>query len=228
MHREGRLDWKVDPKYDRIRVEAIAVPKLKVLWLASYKKRIPVVLFSNAVGRYHSQPSPERRNHLQSKGEWSWQKFPSLLPKVLRRLTTTESFNKVRRVDLMLSRRDLCSLQEQKRFFRQKKSFFFVFSIPGVPHTYGNCQSKVSQFSSQTPHCWSKRQSLRGNKQRKGRFIKQSISLKVKFCSYRRWKYQGMSYWPTQAYVFFTQTGKKRFMYGYFSNDIKMRIINCK
>ena len=125
MHREGRLDWKVDPKYDRIRVEAIAVPKLKVLWLASYKKRIPVVLFSNAVGRYHSQPSPERRNHLQSKGEWSWQKFPSLLPKVLRRLTTTESFNKVRRVDLMLSRRDLCSLQEQKRFLSSKEILFF-------------------------------------------------------------------------------------------------------
>ena len=134
----------------------------------------------------------------------------------------------LRRVDLMLSRRDLCSLQEQKRFFSSKEILFFVFSIPGVPHTYGNCQSKVSQFSSQTPHCWSKRQSLRGNKQRKGRFIKQSISLKVKFCSYRRWKYQGMSYWPTQAYVFFTQTGKKRFMYGYFSNNIKMKIINCK
>ena len=129
MHREGRLDWKVDPKYDRIRVEAIAVPKLKVLWLASYKKRIPVVLFSNAVGRYHSQPSPERRNHLQSKGEWSWQKFPSLLPKVLRRLTTTESFNKVRRVDLMLSRRDLCSLQEQKRFFSSKEILFFYFQF---------------------------------------------------------------------------------------------------
>ena len=81
-----------------------------------------------------------------------------------------------------------------EKVFSSKEILFFVFSIPGVPHTYGNCQSKVSQFSSQTPHCWSKHQSLRGNKQRKGKFIKQSISLKVKFCSYRRWKYQGMSY----------------------------------
>ena len=160
MHREGRLDWKVDPKYDRIRVEAIAVPKLKVLWLASYKKRIPVVLFSNAVGRYHSQPSPERRNHLQSKGEWSWQTFPSLLPKVLRSLTTTESFNKV--VTIIEESRphafkegSLLAARAEKVFF-VKRNPFFVFSIPGVPHTYGNCQSKVSQFSSQTPHCWSK------------------------------------------------------------------------
>ena len=51
----------------------------------------------------------------------------------------------------MLSRRDLCLQQEQKRFFiHLRNKTLFVFLILGVPLPHGNHQSKVSQFSSQT------------------------------------------------------------------------------